>query len=36
VVIASWLVLLAFYGWLYAAAAGASGVPARSEAAPAP
>ncbi|QSR27010.1 hypothetical protein CFH99_15375 [Nocardioides aromaticivorans] len=35
VVIASWLVLLAFYGWLYAAAAGASGVPARSEKAPA-
>lgn len=34
VVIASWLVLLAFYGWLYAAAARASGVPARSEAAP--
>lgn len=31
VVIASWLVLLAFYGWLYAAAAGASGVPARRE-----
>lgn len=35
VVIASWLVLLAFYGWLYAAAAGASGVPARTEKAPA-
>lgn len=36
VVIGSWLVLLAFYGWLFAAAAGASGVAARNEAAPAP
>ena len=35
VVIASWLVLLAFYGWLYAAAAGASAVPAKEESAPA-
>lgn len=35
VVIASWLGLLAFYGWLFAAAAGASGVGAKKETSPA-
>lgn len=36
VVIASWLGLLAFYGWLFASAAGSAAVPARQETAPAP
>ncbi|MCX6399195.1 MAG: hypothetical protein NTX33_04585 [Propionibacteriales bacterium] len=35
VVIASWLALLAFYGWLFASAAGASGVSAKKETTPA-
>lgn len=35
VVIGSWLGLLAFYGWLFASAAGASGVAAKRESTPA-
>ncbi len=34
-VIASWLALLAFYGWLYASAAGAAGAAAKRETSPA-
>ncbi|WP_408895777.1 hypothetical protein ACJ5H2_12760 [Nocardioides sp. R1-1] len=34
VVIASWLALLAFYGWLFSSAAGAAGVASRRESSP--